>query len=315
VDITACPGTDTCKLGISSSRGLAGELRMRLAERSTEMDSALRGLHIKVSGCFNSCGQHHVADLGFYGVSRNKGGYTVPHFQVVLGGQWTENAAEYGLAIGAVPSKRIPDTVDRITTRYLEGRHDGESFHSFIKRIGKAESKRMIEDLTEIPAHDADSSFYTDWADAREYTIGDMGVGECAGEVVSPVDFQLAACEREAFEAQLKLEAGDPAAAARIAYASMMHAALALLRLKLGGFVVDAGRVAAAFREHFYDTQLFFDPFVQGKFAQYYFQAHERRGESYDPVQAHHLIEEAQLFIEAAHSCYARMAVQPAVLV
>ena len=116
VDIAACPGTDTCKLGIASSRGLAGELRMRLSERSFEMDEAISGLHIKISGCFNSCGQHHIADLGFYGVSRHKNGYTVPHFQVVLGGQWTENAGSYGLAIGAVPSKRIPEAVDRITS-------------------------------------------------------------------------------------------------------------------------------------------------------------------------------------------------------
>ena len=125
VDIAACPGTDTCKLGISSSRGLAGELRVRLAESSASLDEAIRGLHIKISGCFNSCGQHHIADLGFYGVSRNKSGYQVPHFQVVLGGQWNENAGAYGLAIGAVPSKRIPDTVTRITRRFLERAPDG----------------------------------------------------------------------------------------------------------------------------------------------------------------------------------------------
>ena len=115
VDIAACPGTDTCKLGIASSRGLAGELRMRLLEKGLEIDEAIGGLHIKISGCFNSCGQHHVADIGFYGVSRNKNGYTVPHFQVLLGGQWEENAGAYGLAIGAVPSKRIPAAVERIT--------------------------------------------------------------------------------------------------------------------------------------------------------------------------------------------------------
>ena len=67
VDITSCPGTDTCKLGISSSRGLAGELSMRLAEQNASLDAAIRNLRIKVSGCFNSCGQHHIADLGFYG--------------------------------------------------------------------------------------------------------------------------------------------------------------------------------------------------------------------------------------------------------
>ena len=110
VDIVACPGTDTCKLGISSSRGLAAELRTRLAAKSMQMDEAIQNLHIKISGCFNSCGQHHVADLGFYGVSRKVSGYAVPHFQVVLGGEWTNNAGSYGLPMVAIPSKNIPDS-------------------------------------------------------------------------------------------------------------------------------------------------------------------------------------------------------------
>ena len=87
-DIVACPGTDTCKLGISSSRGLAAELRDRLIAKGVELDQAIQDMHIKVSGCFNSCGQHHAADIGFYGVSRTMQGFKVPHFQVVLGGQW-----------------------------------------------------------------------------------------------------------------------------------------------------------------------------------------------------------------------------------
>jgi sulfite reductase (ferredoxin) len=99
-DIVACPGTDTCKLGIASSRGLASELRTRLLSKGVELDAAVQGLHIKISGCFNSCGQHHISDLGFYGVSRNIGGYQVPHFQVVLGGKWEDNAGSYGLPIG-----------------------------------------------------------------------------------------------------------------------------------------------------------------------------------------------------------------------
>src|SRR5262249_23078960 len=113
VDVVGCPGTDTCKLGISSSRGLASELHHRLAAKGYELDEAVRGLHIKVSGCFNACGQHHICDLGFWGVSRKVNGYTVPHFQVVLGGEWTHNAGSYGLAIGAVPSKNIPNVVER----------------------------------------------------------------------------------------------------------------------------------------------------------------------------------------------------------
>ena len=69
VDVTACPGTDTCKLGIASSRGLARELRYRLGEKSLQLDEAVKNLRIKVSGCFNSCGQHHIADIGFYGIN------------------------------------------------------------------------------------------------------------------------------------------------------------------------------------------------------------------------------------------------------
>lgn len=311
IDIAACPGTDTCKLGIASSRGLAGELRTRLSEKSMQMDEAIRGLRIKISGCFNSCGQHHISELGFYGVSRNKNGYAVPHFQVVLGGQWTENAGAYGLAIGAVPSKRIPETVDRITARFVSERNGGESFQSFIKRIGKAECKRMIEDLTQVPSHAEDPSFYSDWADAREFTTGDMGIGECAGEVVAPIDFQLTACEREAFEAQLHLESGNVEKSAKVAYESMLHGALALLRFKLVNFADDPERIVSEFRAQFYDTELFFDPFTQGKFAQYFFRAHERRAASHTVESAHQLIEEAQLFLEACHSCYARMMEQP----
>jgi sulfite reductase (ferredoxin) len=121
-DITACPGTDTCKLGISSSRGLASELRKRLTVIQDDMDPAARGLHIKTSGCFNSCGQHHVADLGFLGVSRNVGGRRVPHFQVVVGGEWEHNAGSFGLAIGAIPSKNVPKMVERLSQRFVAER-------------------------------------------------------------------------------------------------------------------------------------------------------------------------------------------------
>jgi sulfite reductase (ferredoxin) len=311
VDVTACPGTDTCKLGISSSRGLAGELRMRLAEDSAAADEAIRKLRIKISGCFNSCGQHHIADLGFYGVSRNKGGYAAPHFQVVLGGQWSENAGAYGLAIGAVPSKRIPEAVNRITGRYLRERESGESFQSFIRRIGKAESKKMLEDLMTMPPHDADPGLYSDWHDPREFTTGDMGVGECAGEVVTPLEFQLTAAEREAFEAQLALEKGDERKAARLAYEAMLRAAAAMLDWRKHGHDSTPDSIVEAFRTHFHDTQLFFDPFAGGKFAHYFFRAHERAAEERSADSAHRLIEETQLFIEACHGCYGRVMAPP----
>lgn len=307
VDVTACPGTDTCKLGIASSRGLAGELSTRLAEISHTLDEAVQGLRLKVSGCFNSCGQHHIADLGFYGVSRHVGGYTVPHFQVVLGGQWTENAAAYGLAIGAIPAKNIPEAVARITGRYTTERLKGESFQAFVKRIGKAEIKKWLEDLAHVPPHDQAPSYYTDWGDPREFTIGDMGVGECAGEVVSRITFDLAAAEREVFEAQVLLDKGDFQRAGEMAYASMLQAAKALVKEQFYDVPDDPDRIVNEFRARFYDTKLFWDPYAHGKFGQYLFRAHERAARPYAPEEAHQRIEEAQLVVEAAHSCYGRM--------
>jgi sulfite reductase (ferredoxin) len=306
VDITACPGTDTCKLGISSSRGLAGELRTRLASRMVAMDEALRGLKIKVSGCFNSCGQHHIADLGFYGVSRKKANWTVPHFQVLVGGQWDHNAGAYGLAVIAIPSKRIPDVVDRMTGAFLQQRLKDENFQAWIKRIGKAKVRAMLEDLSSIPSHDENPSFFSDWRDPREYGTGDMGIGECAGEVVSPLDFGLAAAEREVFEAQLTLEAGDSRKAADQAAGSMLTAARELVLSKAGAAGTTAD-IVREFRERFFDTKLFWDPFAGGKFAQYFFHAVENPPQSPTPDAAHRLVEEAQLFIEAVHSCRLKM--------
>ncbi len=311
MDIASCPGTDTCKLGISSSRGLAGELRMRLAESSLAAEETVNNLRIKISGCFNSCGQHHIADLGFYGVNRNKGGVATPHFQVVLGGQWTENAGSYGLAIGAVPSKRVPEAVTRITSRYVNDREPNESFQAFIRRIGKAECKKLIDDLGDIPPFALDPSFYSDWHDPRTYTIKDMGTGECAGEVISAIDFQLTACEREAFEAQLALEAGDAAKASRIAYEAMLHGAQALLGWRMLPHDGTPDSIVAGFRTHFYDTQHFFDPFAGGRFGQYFFRAHETAEEPKTEEQVHRLIEETQLFIEGCHACYLKLSAAP----
>ena len=301
VDVVACPGTDTCKLGISSSRGLAAELRTKLAEKSFQMDEAVQNLHIKISGCFNSCGQHHVADLGFYGVSRKLGGYAVPHFQVVLGGEWEHNAGSYGLPVVAIPSKNIPQVVTRLTERYVAERNTGESFKDFTKRIGKAELKKMLDDLTHPPA--GDRSFFSDWGDPREYSLGDMGTGECAGEVVSPFDFEMAAAERELFEGQLAFEGGQVEEAGKKAYRSMLLGAKALVKIKFLDISDDPDQIVSEFRTRFFDTQLFWDPFAGGKFANYLFDAHQKATQPYTLDASRYLLDEAQLFIDAAHSC------------
>jgi sulfite reductase (ferredoxin) len=306
-DITACPGTDTCKLGISSSRALAAELRHQLVAAGTDQNDHARSLLIKTSGCFNSCGQHHVADLGFLGVSRNVGGRRVPHFQLVIGGQWKHNAGAYGLAIGAIPSKRVPEFTKRITGMYAKDRQEGENFQAFVNRIGKKTIRAMVEELQVLPSYEQDPSYYSDWGDPREYTIEDMGEGECAGEVVPFVQMGLAAAEREIFEAQLLLDEKQYQPAASRAYSAMLQAARSLAREKNPNLGADPDEVVADFRKFFFDTQLFHDPFAGPKFAVSFFQIHDDKARAGDEETAHHVIEDAQLFVDAAHQCYTRL--------
>ena len=317
-DVVACPGTDTCKLGIAASRGLAAVLHESLVERQQKgaIDPAVRDLHIKMSGCFNSCGQHHLADVGFYGVSRKIGGATVPHFRVLMGGEWENNGATYGLTIGAVPSKRIPEFIDHVTQKYLAGRQPGERFKDYCARIGKKALKEMVDAFSAVPAYAVDRTLYSDWRDPREFTISDITTGECAGEVVPQVEFDLQAAEQRNFEAQIYLEQNEVRKADETAYQSMLVAARGLVRTQLWDLPEDADRTVAEFKTRFYDTQLFQSPdagqYAGGKFALYLLNRHADKERVFSVEKARHLIEEAQLFIEAAYGYYQRMTEQQA---
>ena len=246
--------------------------------------------------------------IGSYGVNRIINGYQVPHFQVVLGGQWENNGGSIGLPIVALPSKRIPDALDLITDHYLRLRQKDERYTQFVSRIGKAEIRKVLEELTkDKPTHEADPAFYSDWFDPREYSTGDVGQGECAGEVVTQYQFAMTATERLVFESQILLDGGDAAAAGKQAYASMLMAAKALVQIEYDDVTDDPDEVVDEFRERFYDTKRIFDPFAGGKFANYLFAAYDSAGKPFTTESARHLIEEAQLFIEAVHSCYNRI--------
>ncbi len=311
-DITACPGTDTCKLGIASSRGLAGELSTRLTEQLDTLPESIRNLKIKISGCFNSCGQHHVADIGFFGNSRHRNQRTVPHFQVVLGGQWHENAGSYGLAVGAVPSKRVPDVLDTLTGKFHSERAEDEDFQTWVQRYGKKGIRDLLKPYTQIPLYENDAGYYSDWGDPREFTIGDIGVGECAGEVVSLFTMEVARAEAEAFDALIALDESDFSTAYARAVNAMYLAARSLLRGQAVDIGYDQTEIVSQFRTRFYDTELFFDQYAKGKFAQYLFKHHAEPIGEPNEDQAHAAIEEANLFIEAAHACDGRMVAQQA---
>ncbi len=307
VDITTCPGTDTCKLGIASSRGLTAELRARLIERINLLPDAVRDLKIKVSGCFNSCGQHHVADIGFFGNSRRSGNHKMPHFQVVLGGQWHENAGSYGLAVGAVPAKRVPDVIEALTERYVAERAEDENFQTWIKELGRKEIKAMLQPFTKLPSFEEKPDMFSDWGDSRVYTIDDIGVGECAGEVVSLFSMEISRAESTHFEALLALDEGDYALADENAYKAMVQAARALVRTKHLDVGDDYNNIVDEFRTRFYDTELIYDRFAKGKFARYLFNRHKESPARINEDYAHQIIDETQLFIENVHTAEQRI--------
>ncbi|MFQ5698919.1 MAG: nitrite/sulfite reductase [Myxococcota bacterium] len=307
VDVTACPGTDTCKLGISSSRGLAAELRQRLAARSASLSEAISELRIKVSGCFNSCGQHHVADIGFYGNNRKVDGRYVPHFQLVLGGQWTENAGSYGLAMGSIPSKRVPEVVDVLLEAYRQQRERGERFRDWIQRLGKREIRSLVQPLMAVAPHAENPDLYRDWRDVREFSIGDLGVGECAGEVITLFGIEVVKAESLAFEAQIALDEGDFERADDLSYRAMLSAARALVRTEHIDVTEDPDDIVREFKARFFDTERFFDRFAGGKFGHYLLTRHAQGPVRDDRDSAAQIVEETQLFIEAAHTCEARV--------
>ncbi|MGH8773150.1 MAG: hypothetical protein ACREV2_18535 [Burkholderiales bacterium] len=100
----------------------------------------------------------------------------------------------------------MPDFVERITAKYLQERSAGEAFRKYIARAGKQEIKALVDELSVVPPYERDRSYYSDWRDPREFTVSDIGTGECAGEVVSRAEFDLQSAERQYFEAQLHFD-------------------------------------------------------------------------------------------------------------
>lgn len=176
-----------------------------------------------------------------------------------------------------------------------------------LRQRGKLELRKMVEDLIEMPPYQTAPDLYRDWGDPREYTIGDLGVGECAGEVVPFVEFGLAAAERQVFEASTLLEGGNAEAAAERAYRAMLHAAQALAR-HVGAFVSDEpDDIVAKFCEHLVEPKFFWDPFAGEKFVHYLTRVHGKSFAGIVSEKAHQRIEEAQLFVDASHQAYGRV--------
>jgi sulfite reductase beta subunit-like hemoprotein len=179
-DVVSCPGTDSCKMGITSSMGLNKAVQERV-EQMDITDPLTRQIHIKMSGCPNGCSQHHIANIGFYGASLKVGGRTMPAYIPHLGGKYVDGEVIFGARLKSrLPARRVPDAVERWIRLYEGEREDGEVFNDFVERVGTARMEEAVKPLT-MPADFSLETMqeFIDWSRSDPYQV-ERGEGECA---------------------------------------------------------------------------------------------------------------------------------------
>ena len=179
-DVVSCPGTDSCKLGITSSMGLNRAVQERLEEMNID-DPLTKRIHIKMSGCPNGCSQHHIADIGFYGASIKVKDKTIPAYVAHVGGRYEGGEVAMGQRLKVrLPAKRVPDAIERWLDLYEERREAGEEWRDFAGRIGTAELEATVKDLS-LPAEFSleNLDMFVDWKGKEPFQVI-RGEGECA---------------------------------------------------------------------------------------------------------------------------------------
>jgi sulfite reductase (ferredoxin) len=179
-DVVSCPGTDSCKLGITSSMGLNRAITERI-ESMRITDPLTRGIHIKMSGCPNGCSQHHIGNIGFYGASIKVGEHTIPAYVAHIGGDYEGGEIVYGARLKVrLAAKRVPEAVERWIRMYEAGRDDGEVFNAYAERAGTKAFEDAVRDLA-MPVEFGLESMnqFIDWDRKVPFQVI-RGEGECA---------------------------------------------------------------------------------------------------------------------------------------
>ncbi|MBS2026420.1 MAG: nitrite/sulfite reductase [Deltaproteobacteria bacterium] len=176
-DVVSCPGAETCRIAVTASRGVA----QLVGDRLREKHGALRreGLDIKVSGCPNGCGQHHVSAIGLQGGTRHVGTKLVPQYFVMIGGGIDVRGATFGRLVGKVPARRVPEAIDRLIAHFDANRTPGETARAYFQRLEIPVAKQLLADLIELKEADAKPDDFIDLGSNVEFQVVDMD-GECA---------------------------------------------------------------------------------------------------------------------------------------
>ncbi|MBK5222762.1 MAG: nitrite/sulfite reductase [Acidimicrobiia bacterium] len=177
-DVVSCPGADTCNIAVTQSRGLAKAIGDQLEEEGL---AEVGGVRINISGCTNSCGQHHASDIGFFGAERRANGMSAPGYQMLLGGYIGEEQAHFGEKALRLPAKAAPEAAARVVRRFAAEREAGEKFRGWMDRVGGPKAiADDLRDLDHFPSPLEAPHFYTDYDETGPFS-GEVGESECAG--------------------------------------------------------------------------------------------------------------------------------------
>jgi sulfite reductase beta subunit-like hemoprotein len=176
-DVASCPGAESCRLAVTQSRGLGRLLEDHIRARP-DLIAAADGARIKISGCPNGCGQHHIATIGFQGSVRRVGARAVPQYFVMVGGGTTTRGALFARLAAKIPARRIPEAVDRLIALYAGDRIDGESAPEFFARVELTRVRAALADLESLTEADAAPADFVDLGEAEAFTP-DVQEGEC----------------------------------------------------------------------------------------------------------------------------------------
>ena len=228
-DIIACPGTDTCGLGITSSKGLARALAEVFPPGKVPED--LKDVSVKISGCHNSCAQHHIATIGLHGVGKRMYDHVAPHYELHLGGR-IDGVPKIGQMTIKLPAKNVPSAISHLIEVWRRDRQDGESLREYIDRMGKPKLKDELIPYSFQPTFEEDPSYYFDWEGEDEFILEDLGPGECAGGALEMIENRILEAEQELYQAKLLENKDQHAPALNKMYRAVLAAAKAVLVLE-----------------------------------------------------------------------------------
>jgi sulfite reductase beta subunit-like hemoprotein/uncharacterized protein (UPF0332 family) len=185
-DVTTCPGSDTCRLGIASAKGLGSAISDAFKGSLAEYRELTRSITVKISGCPNACAQHSIAGIGFQAAALSHDGRTVPSHTLFVGGQANSHHTQFGVVIGRFPARNGVKVMETLFKLYRTEGGPSEDFNAFVTRVGPSRLKEILEPLRSVPSFEEDPLFYQDYGHEHERFAVRQGVkGECAGSTIA----------------------------------------------------------------------------------------------------------------------------------